>query len=202
VSTALRHPAWRWGSFTSAALSVMVVLGACAPKGDAVADTTGAAGAPAQLASATSTAPASAATSAPAAATMAPVVTMKELMDEVFEPAADHYWNAVGSTTDKSGTVDHAPTSNEDWVAVRNQATVLAEAANLLMMDGRAVNRDEWMTLSKAMSAAAIRARDAAAAHDKTRVFDTGAELYDACVACHAKYMVQKYPMPDVRPAK
>jgi len=131
-------------------------------------------------------------------ATMAPVVTMKQLMDEVFEPAADHYWNAVGSTSDKNGTVEHAPKNDEEWAAVRNQATVLAESANLMMMDGRAVNRAEWMTLSKAMVTAATQARDAAIAHDRTRVFDAGAELYDSCVACHSKYMVQKYPMPDV----
>ena len=133
---------------------------------------------------------------------MTPVVTMKQLMDEVFEPAADHYWNAVGSTSDKNGTVDHAPKTDEEWAAVRNQATVLAEAANLLMMDGRALNRVEWITLSKGMITAATHARDAAIAHDRTRVFDRGAELYDACVNCHAKYMVQKYPMPDVRPSK
>lgn len=139
---------------------------------------------------------------AAATATMTPVVTMKQLMDEVFEQAADQYWNAVGSTTDKNGTVDHAPKTDEQWAAVRNQATILAEAANLLMMDGRAVNQGEWMTLSKAMSVAAARARDAAAAHDRTRVFDMGAELYDSCVNCHARYMVQKYPMPDVSPAK
>lgn len=141
-------------------------------------------------------------TPVPLAAPMAPVVTMKQLMDEVFEPAADHYWNAVGSTSDKNGTVDHAPRTDEEWAAVRNQATVLAEAANLMMMDGRAVNRAEWMTLSTEMRTAATRARDAAAAHDRTRVFDTGAELYDSCVNCHSKYMVQKYPMPDVTPAR
>ena len=136
------------------------------------------------------------------ATTMTPVVTMKQLMEEVFDPAADRYWEAVGSTSDKNGTVDHAPKSDEQWATVRNQATILAESANLLMMDGRAVNRDEWITLSKGMITAATHAREAAIAHDRTRVFDTGAELYDACVNCHAKYMVQKYPMPDVRPAK
>ena len=133
---------------------------------------------------------------------MTPVVTMKQLMDEVFEPAADRYWDAVGSTSDKNGMIDHAPKTDEEWAAVRNQATILAESANLLMMDGRAVNRIEWITLSKGMITAATHARDAAVAHDRTRVFDRGAELYDACVNCHAKYMVQKYPMPDVRLAK
>ena len=141
-------------------------------------------------------------TAAPSATTMVPVVTIKQLMDEVFEPAADQYWSAVGSTTDKNGTVDHSPKTDEEWAAVRNQATVLAEAANLMMLEGRAVDRGEWLTLAKAMSTTAARARDAAIAHDRTRVFDTGAELYDSCVNCHAKYMVQKYPMPDVTPAK
>jgi len=172
------------------AVATLIILVAC------TRETPEAATVPATPTTAAST------TASLAATTMAPVVTMKQLMDEVFEPAADHYWNAVGSTTDKNGTVDHAPKTDQEWAAVRNQATVLAEAANLMMMDGRAVNRGEWMMLSKAMSHAAIRARDAAAAHDRTRVFDMGAELYDSCVNCHAKYMVQKYPMPDVSPVR
>ena len=179
-----QRPAHRTARCT--AVTVLIALAACSgetPKAASITATT-------------ATAPAS------SAATMVPVVTMKQLMDEVFEPAADQYWSAVRSTTDKNGTVDHSPKTDEEWAAVRNQATVLAEAANLMMLEGRAVNRGEWLTLAKAMSTTAVRARDAAIAHERTRVFDTGAELYDACVNCHAKYMVQKYPMPDVRPAK
>lgn len=143
---------------------------------------------------------ASGAATAAASASPAPVVTMKQLMEEVFEPTADRYWTAVGSTTDKNGTVEHAPRTPAEWTAVRDAATVLAEAGNLLLMDGRAVDRGDWATYTKEMITMASRARDAAAAHDKQRVFDAGAALYDACTQCHTKYMVPLYPLPPALP--
>ena len=115
--------------------------------------------------------------------------TTKQLMNEVLEPAANIYWDAVGSVTDKRGTVERAPKNNDEWTAVRNAATVIAESGNLLMIAPRAADRDRWMKLSRGLIDAAQRARAAAEAKNRTAVFDAGAEVYDACVACHSKYM-------------
>ncbi len=118
------------------------------------------------------------------------VASNKQLMAEVVEPAADSYWDAVGSTSDKNGITEHAPKNDEEWVAVRNSATVIAEAGNLMMMSPRALNQGEWMTLARGMLDAAVKAREAAQARDVKRVFDAGAELYESCVKCHAVYVV------------
>ena len=119
-----------------------------------------------------------------------PVTTVKLLMSDVIEPAADRYWDAVGSVSDKNGVTEHAPRTDEEWAAVRASATVVAESGNLLMMEPRALDRGEWMALARAMVTAGVRARAAAEARDTKRVFDAGADLYETCSGCHAKYLV------------
>lgn len=111
-------------------------------------------------------------------------------MISVLEPAAEVYWDAVGSVIDKHGTVEFAPKSTEEWDRVRNSALVIAESGNLLMMAPRARDAGEWMTLSRAMIHAGERAIMAAESRDKAAVFDVGADVYDSCTNCHAKYAV------------
>jgi hypothetical protein len=118
-----------------------------------------------------------------------PAVSTKELMANVLEPAANVYWEAVGTIVDKHGTVERVPKTDAEWDAVRNAAIIVAESGNLLMIDGRAEKRDEWIALSRALVDVGKRAITAAAAHDKSAVFDVGAEVYQACVNCHTKYM-------------
>ena len=116
-------------------------------------------------------------------------------MSSVIEPAAEVYWDAVGTIIDKKGTVEIEPKTDEEWTAVRNSAYVVAEAGNLLMMDGRAKDAADWMRLSQALVDVGQRAIKAAESKNKAAVFDAGAEVYDACVACHAKYA-----LPVMRP--
>ncbi len=133
-------------------------------------------------------------------ATFQPAVTNKQLMAEVIEPAANVYWEAVGSTSDARGTIEKAPKTEAEWNAVRDAATVVAEAGNLLMLDGRARNRDEWMTLSRGLIDVGVRARAAAERHDSKAVFDVGAEVYEACVNCHSIYLVGPKALPAPPP--
>ena len=51
------------------------------------------------------------------------------------------------------------------------------------------------MRLSQALVDVGQRAIKAAESKNKAAVFDVGAEVYDACVACHAKYA-----LPVMRP--
>jgi hypothetical protein len=120
-----------------------------------------------------------------------PVADLKQLMATVVEPAAEVYWDAVGTIVDEKGTIEIEPTTVEEWDAVRNAAYVVAESGNLLMMPTRARDGGEWMTLSRAMIDVGRRAITAAESRDKQAVFDVGAEVYDACTACHAKYAVE-----------
>lgn len=119
-----------------------------------------------------------------------PVADVKQLMGSMLEPAADVYWDAVGTIVDETGSHDFSPVSIEDWDTVRNSAFVIAESGNLLMMPTRAKDGGDWMTMSRGLVEAGQRAIRAAEAKDTAAVFDIGAEVYDACTTCHAKYAV------------
>lgn len=123
-----------------------------------------------------------------------PVANVRELMATVIEPAADLYWDAVGTVDDSTGSTSFAPETAEEWATVSNNAMIVAESGNLLMMDPRARDRDQWMVLSRAMVEAGKQAVAAANAHDTAAVFNAGAALYESCSRCHAVYLVKAPP--------
>jgi hypothetical protein len=126
--------------------------------------------------------------SAPPPPPYRPVADVKTLMATVMEPSADLYWDAVGVVIDAEGEHEIEPQTPEEWEAVRNAAYVVAESGNLLMMPSRAKDGGEWMQASQRLIEAAQKAIRASEAHDKSAVFDAGADVYDACTNCHAKY--------------
>jgi hypothetical protein len=130
----------------------------------------------------------SACSSAPPPPPYRPVADVKTLMATVMEPSADVYWDAVGIVVDSEGEHQIEPKSAEEWDAVRNAAYVVAESGNLLMMPSRAKDNGEWMRAAEQLITASQKAIRAAESHDKTAVFDVGAEVYDACTNCHSKY--------------
>ena len=128
-----------------------------------------------------------------------PVADVKQLMKSILEPAADEYWDAVGTIEDAKGVVHVAPATDEEWAAVVNSAYVVTEGGNLLMMTGRAKDSGDWMKLSQALIDVGQRAIQAAESKNTQAVFDAGAEVYEACVACHDKYM---QPQPGSKTGK
>jgi hypothetical protein len=119
-------------------------------------------------------------------------------MNAVLEPAADVYWDAVGTILDEHGVWEFAPSTPEEWTAVRNAAYVIAESGNLLMMEGRAKDRGPWMAMSRAMVEAGRQALLAAETEDEAAVFDAGAEVYYVCSACHVQYALQTLNPSDI----
>jgi hypothetical protein len=120
-----------------------------------------------------------------------PVADVKQLMASVVEPAAEVYWDSVGTIIDGSGVTEIEPATTEEWDAVRNAAYVVAESGNLLMMSSRAKDGGDWMQMSRTLIDVGQRAVRAAESRDKNAVFDIGAEVYEACTTCHAKYAVE-----------
>lgn len=116
---------------------------------------------------------------------------MKEVMGHVIDPAADMIWTASGYEITEAGERDLSPTTEEGWLAVENGATIVAESANLLMLPGRKVDDEAWMQFAEGMATEAMKAKAAAQEKNRDRLFEAGASLYQACVACHDKY-VQK----------
>ncbi len=123
------------------------------------------------------------------------VADLRQLMASIVEPAAETYWDAVGTVEDSTGVTSMAPRSKEDWDEVRNAAYIVTESGNLMMMAPRAKDQKEWMTLSRVMIETGRRAIKAAEAHDTAEVFNAGAALYEACTSCHTRYAISQ-PRP------
>jgi hypothetical protein len=80
------------------------------------------------------------------------VATIKDLMDAMIDPAGDFIFDAVATIVTPGGTEEKAPKNDEEWAVVRNNAMVLIEGANLLMIPGRHVAAGSEKTLPKGKS--------------------------------------------------
>ena len=117
-----------------------------------------------------------------------PIVDTGSLMESFIEPSADVIWLSVGTIVSAAGEEHIRPRTEEEWTKVKNAAVAVSEAGNLLMMEPRARDADEWMRLSKAMVDTGAEAIKAAEAKDPDAVFEAGAQIYAVCSNCHAKY--------------
>jgi|SRR6478672_1015438 hypothetical protein len=61
-----------------------------------------------------------------------PVVSVKELMRDMIDPASDYIFDAVKIVTTKKGTIETVPKTDEDWAKLRIGATTMAEGVYLL----------------------------------------------------------------------
>ena len=128
---------------------------------------------------------------APAAPPLQPVLSMKQLMEWVIDPAADAVWEPVKTIITEQGTKEIAPQTDEQWEAVRHGAATLHESAHLLTLEGRARDRGEWTQAARGLMEAADEALKAVEAKNPQAVFDAGGRIYNACSACHRRYAPQ-----------
>ena len=126
-----------------------------------------------------------------AAESLQPVLSMKQLMEWVIDPAADAVWESVKVISTEQGTKEIAPQTDEQWEAVRHGAATLHESAHLLTLEGRARDRDAWTRAARGLMEAADEALRAVAAKNPGAVFDAGGRIYNACAACHRRYAPQ-----------
>ena len=61
-----------------------------------------------------------------------PVVSVKELMRDMLDPASDFIFDAVSSVSTKKGTIETFPKTDKDWEKIRFGAVTMAEGAYLL----------------------------------------------------------------------
>ncbi len=116
--------------------------------------------------------------------------SVQMLMANLVDPAADLVWDAVGTIIDADGENHWEPKTEEEWLTVRYGAMSLIEAGNLLMMETRALDQDQWIRLSEGMMDAATTMFQAAEAEDADQVFDLGEVVYNSCNSCHQLYWV------------
>jgi len=106
------------------------------------------------------------------------VGTMSQLMVEVIYPTSDALFYVVRG----------APTTDKGWADLQMQMLVLAESANLLMMDGRTRDKGKWMDDAKLLLDVGQKAYKASKAKDGPAMEALSDELYNACVTCHEDY--------------
>jgi len=121
-------------------------------------------------------------------------VELNELMVHVIEPAAEAYWDSVGTVMDLNGIQEIAPATLEEWGAVENAAATLAESGNLLLLPGRLRDDPRWVELARALMTAGRDALAAADARDPDAVFEAGGNVYVVCADCHAVFAEQLLP--------
>jgi cytochrome c553 len=120
-----------------------------------------------------------------------PVASVLQIMRGIVAPAASVVFSSVGTTITASGTDERMPRTAEEWNAVGDSVAALAESGNLLMLDGRAIDKGDWMTMSRALMDGARGALKAIEAKDVEALFASGETINTSCDSCHERYQRQ-----------
>ena len=115
------------------------------------------------------------------APTFQPVGTTLQLMKAIVIPSSDVIFKISSE----------APKDDKEWAVVQNNALMLAESGNLLMMAGRSKDNGEWMKDSRALVDAGTAAFKAANAKNVNKLGDISDDILTACETCHTKYKPQ-----------
>jgi len=113
---------------------------------------------------------------------------LKNLMGWLIDPAADAIWDSVSTIIDKNGTTNIAPKNDAEWEALRQQAAVLTEAGNVLMMPDRVRPGKIWPLAAKKLKTSGLLALQATLNKDPDLLFKAGEEIYKSCAGCHHSY--------------
>jgi len=117
-----------------------------------------------------------------------PVASIKQIMNGIVMPDAYVIYEAVGTKSSAAGVEEIAPQNDGEWAKVANSAAAVVEAGNLLLMGDRAVDKGDWVKMTRAYMDAGSKALKAAEAKDKDGIVDAGGELNETCDNCHARY--------------
>ena len=191
-----------------------------------VATLAGLCAAAALISSCSSSKPAPAAAPPPAKlwGDMKPVVSVRELMEYMIDPAADHIFNSVQTLIKADGSVvEVVPKTDEDWQKLRIGAVTIAEGAYLLKVQrpftppgdvNNSVGPDatelspteimakvqadpvEWNARIEALRNVALEVLDIVEKKNAKELWDASENLDVACEQCHSSYW---YPKEDAQ---
>ena len=119
------------------------------------------------------------------------VATMSQLMINIIYPTS----NAVFYVE------RNEPKTEVDWNNLADQAMMLAESGNLLLLPGRSRETENWVKFTAMMIDAGKAAFKAAKAHDLNGVVEVNDLLYRSCVECHQEFR-PNYPKGRLTPPK
>jgi hypothetical protein len=107
-----------------------------------------------------------------------PIGTMSELMVNIVYPSSDAIFYISTRTPETPG----------EWLELQTNAMMLGEAANLLMMPGRARDDKKWMEDAKLLHDVGLAAFRAAKAKNVEALTALNEQLEVSCVQCHQDY--------------
>ena len=146
---------------------------------------------------------------------LAPTLSVKELMEHVIDPTADWIFDAAVIDISHKGISETKPLSDDDWLKVERGGYLLAESTNLLKIPRRMVPADEegkphqpgepelppeqiqakiekdralWYKHADGLKIAALEAVRVAKARDFDGLFKVGDQVDKACESCHLEY--------------
>jgi hypothetical protein len=153
---------------------------------------------------------------------MKPIVSVKEMMDYMIDPASDYIFDSVKTLIRPDGTVvEIAPKTDEDWEKLRIGAVTLAEGVYLLKIQrpfappgdqNNSVGPDatelspaqimakvqadpvEWNARIEALRNVGLEVLDIVKRKDTKELWDASENLDVACEQCHVSYW---YPKED-----
>jgi cytochrome c556 len=104
------------------------------------------------------------------------VASSKQLMAGMQKPAMDGLAAMM-----KAG----GPQDEKEWAVAQQNAAVLAESAQLLLMGSRPLDQDVWVKTSHRLQEAAVGSMKAAESKDLTAWKASLANMGGACKGCH-----------------
>ncbi|HEY0686822.1 MAG TPA: hypothetical protein VGD45_31060 [Steroidobacter sp.] len=155
---------------------------------------------------------------------------IQDIMLDMIDPSADFLWESVSVTETAQGVEEKQPRTDEEWAEVRKHAIILAEAANLILMEGRhvaregkvlgdhgtpgnltaeeaekaiAADRATYEGFGQALHDVGVAFLEAAEERNPKAIMDAGETMDQVCEGCHLKfwYPGQKIPaFPDQAP--
>src|SRR5438128_1645464 len=144
-----------------------------------------------------------------------PVVSMKELMRDMIDPASDYVFDAVKTTITRQGVLETKPQTDQDWERIRVGAVTLAEGAYLLKVprpfappgdENNSTGPDAtelspaqikakleadpvlWNAKIEALRNVGLEVLDIVRRKDVKELWDAGYNLEQACESCHLIY--------------
>lgn len=118
-----------------------------------------------------------------------------QLMNWILDVQADIVWAAGGIIITEQGEQQMIPKTDDEWNALRNAAATVAEVSNLLLLPPHSRDDQDWAAMTRKVVEKANECVSAAEAKDIDALFTAGSDMYLACTACHAKYVIGE-PMP------
>jgi hypothetical protein len=153
---------------------------------------------------------------------MKPIVSVKELMEYMIDPASDYIFDSVKTFVQPNGKiVEVEPKSDEDWEKLRVGAVTLAEGIYLLKVErpfapagdmNNSVGPDatelspeqivakvkgdpvEWNARIEALRNVGLEVLDIVKKRNTKELWDATENLDNACESCHRSYW---YPKED-----